>query len=292
MLTAECDVTGEQVWPTPSREHLKSWDHLRPGGQRDCRGKCPLCGMILVPKRGERVTHHFAHPAKSSCLAAYESEDHRRAKMGILDAVNSITGFEAWPEKQIGSSRPDVLLRLGTTTVAVEVQRSTISLAEIRRRTAAYAELAIPVVWLVCLSDLTITPQVESYQDWNGADFVRRTHRYMRARTTEQERFLHALHFGRLYAYLGLDYVLPIHLEVETKYVDTDEVPDGVRASNPEIPEGGYTQRYKSFRIVKPGPPVRLTSFRAQSREPFKSLPAGVIWMDCLERWWSNPQST
>jgi competence protein CoiA len=281
MLTAICEVTGEQVWPTPS------WRHLKKSGEEKCRGACPFCGEVLVPKRGERVTHHFAHQAKSSCLAAIESEDHRRAKVGIQLGVDVLPGCDAWVEKPIGNSRPDVLLNVRSTTVAVEVQRSSISLEEVRRRTKAYAALGVPVVWVACLSDLTMSREIRSTQEWDGQEYARRDHPYLRVRTTEQERFLHGLYFGRLYAHSGLDYVLPIHLDTEIGWTSTEDVPEGVRAHNPDIPEVGYRRFYKTFRVAAPAPPVSLTSFVARERQAFQTLPAGKLWIDRLDRWWT-----
>ena len=198
-------------------------------GRASAEGRVRSAGGSSVPKRGEKVTHHFAHPASSSCSAALESEAHRQAKLGIQMAVSALPGCRASVESPVGDSRPDVLLKIRSTTVAVEVQRSTISREEIRTRTSAYAELAIPVVWVVCLGDLSITAEVGLHSEFDGREWVRRPYSYLRARTTEQERFLHGLFFGRLYAHVGLDYVLPIHFDPEEEWVNTDNVPASVR---------------------------------------------------------------
>lgn len=45
-----------------------------------CECSCPACGERLVAKKGQRMTHHFAHQAARNCEYGYESSLHLAAK--------------------------------------------------------------------------------------------------------------------------------------------------------------------------------------------------------------------
>jgi hypothetical protein len=61
---------------------------------------CPACKADLVARKG-RTEHHFAHHANKSCVHAYETAIHKRAKQVIeenrqvgLPAVVAVVGDE------------------------------------------------------------------------------------------------------------------------------------------------------------------------------------------------------
>lgn len=54
-----------------------------------CGCVCPACGKKLVAKKGNKVTHHFAHYAGHTCEYGYESSLHLAAKE-VLSRVKSI----------------------------------------------------------------------------------------------------------------------------------------------------------------------------------------------------------
>lgn len=45
-----------------------------------CGCTCPACGEKLIAKKGQYVTHHFAHQASKDCEYGYESSLHFAAK--------------------------------------------------------------------------------------------------------------------------------------------------------------------------------------------------------------------
>jgi hypothetical protein len=51
-----------------------------------CECVCPACGDTLVAKKGDELTHHFAHDAGASCHNAPETALHRLAKEIVEEA--------------------------------------------------------------------------------------------------------------------------------------------------------------------------------------------------------------
>ena len=101
---------------------------------------CPCCGSSVVPKCGEIVVHHWAHEARADCDRWSEPESpwHRKWKS------------YAAPERRevvIGDHRADVQRSNG---VVVELQHSSISVAEIAEREAHYQRM----VWLFDANEL------------------------------------------------------------------------------------------------------------------------------------------
>ena len=50
-----------------------------------CGCICPECGASLEARKGNVVTHHFAHHAASNCIYGLESALHLGAKQILLD---------------------------------------------------------------------------------------------------------------------------------------------------------------------------------------------------------------
>lgn len=51
-----------------------------------CQCVCAACGVRLVAKKGDQVTHHFAHEADADCPKPYETMLHKLGKQMVLDA--------------------------------------------------------------------------------------------------------------------------------------------------------------------------------------------------------------
>lgn len=83
------------------RRRVESWDALPEPRQP---GHCPECGTLLVPRRGELVTWHWAHrpsPAARECLHAGESAWHLAMKARYA-------AFAGWEiERRITVQDPD-----------------------------------------------------------------------------------------------------------------------------------------------------------------------------------------
>lgn len=50
-----------------------------------CDCICPGCGERLIAKKGNKMTHHFAHKANSECLSGYQTSLHLLAKDILLE---------------------------------------------------------------------------------------------------------------------------------------------------------------------------------------------------------------
>ena len=56
-----------------------------------CGCICPACGESLVAKKGNKVTHHFAHYSGSTCEYGYETSLHLMAKEILSTAKTIVT---------------------------------------------------------------------------------------------------------------------------------------------------------------------------------------------------------
>jgi competence protein CoiA len=101
-----------------------------PGAQ----GTCPGCGEPVRPKCGNVVTWHWAHIGRQDCDPWAERDT-------VWHWAWQLTVPEAWREIVVGDHRVDVLASNGTF---VELQHSTISVADIRAREAFYGNM----IWI------------------------------------------------------------------------------------------------------------------------------------------------
>lgn len=107
-----------------------------------CGCVCPQCNRPLIAKKGDEIQHHFAHASDASCEGARETMLHKLGKQIISDVkaiwLPAITArveqiirpirerrlFEAdhvEVETAIGPFRPDVVMKKGDRTVAIEI---------------------------------------------------------------------------------------------------------------------------------------------------------------------------
>lgn len=112
------------------------------GLRRDC--SCPVCGYVLVAKKGNKVRHHFAHHRDSGCANAPETLLHMAAKQVIeqarqlmlpavwlsfqnvkpaweLSAAQIITIDDVRLESPIGTLVPDLIVSVRDRLLAIEV---------------------------------------------------------------------------------------------------------------------------------------------------------------------------
>lgn len=136
---------------------------------------CPECGMPVVPHKGRKVVHHYKHKVKSDCpYGAGETREHLEAKTILQNAFIS-RGLTAEPEvfvrclSQFGDRRADVIVcppppKKGR--VAVELQRSVISVQEFEARSKAYAKGNVHVLWIPFVERKTFnTDDCRQFQD-------------------------------------------------------------------------------------------------------------------------------
>lgn len=120
---------------------------------------CPACGQKVIPHKGQIVVHHFKHKTKSSCChGAGETRVHLEAK-NYFEAFYRKEGFKAYKElfvrcKQIYGNRfADILISMNNNQyVAIELQRSDLTLDNFERRTLAYSSANVHVLWLPFLN--------------------------------------------------------------------------------------------------------------------------------------------
>ena len=109
---------------------------------------CPRCRRELVLRKGRIKVHHFAHKPPVTCaLGKGETEQHLKAKLEIFDALRTEPNVsELELEKDLGMSVADVYARISGVPVAVEIQRSELSVNDIVARTKNYHRLGIAVL--------------------------------------------------------------------------------------------------------------------------------------------------
>jgi competence protein CoiA len=111
---------------------------------------CPGCKDELVLRKGRIKVHHFAHKPPYHCQRGEgESDAHRKCKESIYNSLSKythVTNLDV--EADFGTVIADVYCLINNVRVAIEIQRSNLSVNEITARTSAYEKLGINVLWL------------------------------------------------------------------------------------------------------------------------------------------------
>ncbi|MBF0700195.1 competence protein CoiA [Streptococcus danieliae] len=109
---------------------------------------CPFCKQELILKSGQWVRPHFAHQVGQACEGAVlnEGAEHLNLKADLFDwaQVHEAVALEVGQAK--GSVVSDLLL---SQNLALEIQCSPLSPQDYERRSRAYQDLGLPVVWLL-----------------------------------------------------------------------------------------------------------------------------------------------
>ncbi|MEW4223582.1 competence protein CoiA [Rossellomorea marisflavi] len=113
---------------------------------------CPHCRKPLVLKIGSKTIPHFAHQLKQDCPVMHKGESrlHHSSKRILYDRFHSL-----FPDVKVEyylkgiNQIADVFITSGTARMAVEVQCSPLSAAELKKRTEGYRSLGIQVIWLL-----------------------------------------------------------------------------------------------------------------------------------------------
>jgi competence protein CoiA len=111
---------------------------------------CPRCNRVLVIRKGRIKAHHFSHKPPVTCsLGIGETEQHLQAKLAIYDALAQETNVSDLElEKDFGISVADVFALISGVKVAIETQRSALTVNDITTRTSNYHLLGIAVLWI------------------------------------------------------------------------------------------------------------------------------------------------
>jgi competence protein CoiA len=224
----------------------------------------------VILKKGTRRVHHFAHQPSSTCaLGAGETAEHHRAKLAIYDSLRGASNvIECEVEKPLHVSIADVYARISGIQVAIEIQRSNLSEAEIRRRTLTYHSQGIAVVW-VALARSQSAPDRYSPRPW--------------------ELWWHAAAFGRVYIWHSGDVLQPVHFE---KYV-LDVPYSEWREDGEDRSAGGYDKVSRRWRKPIYGPPAALSrDFKVSCRRASSmgrfDFPECTLFLDRHPAWWKK----
>lgn len=112
---------------------------------------CPSCNSEVILKKGKIRQHHFAHKSPEDCTYGKgESQQHLFVKRQIYEALTKHPNCSKCKmERVLKRVRPDISLYINDTRVAIEIQRSDISIDLIRQRTKRYTELDIYLLWIL-----------------------------------------------------------------------------------------------------------------------------------------------
>jgi predicted RNA-binding Zn-ribbon protein involved in translation (DUF1610 family) len=127
-------------------EIVEAWSQKESAGPF----QCPSCGGEVILRSRKRRLDHFAHAAERVCHHDLgESENHRRSKAEIWVCLKDAPRVaDVQLERPLGEVRADVSATINGVSVAIEVQLSNLSVANIMRRTQEYTRRGIYVLWL------------------------------------------------------------------------------------------------------------------------------------------------
>lgn len=150
--------------------------------------RCLVCGDPVTLKRGVVRIAHFAHAAGHACeFTSGETEEHRRAKLGIFQGLLADPrASNVQLEHYLETCRPDVYFEREGTRVAIEVQRSDITIETVQKRTKRYSDMGMAVLWV----------------------FVTR-----RQNLHAWQKYIQVANYGRCYFWLTGQIVVPTHYD-------------------------------------------------------------------------------
>lgn len=222
---------------------------------------CPACREDVILKKGRVKIDHFAHVPGSYCAyGSGESEQHRRAKMQIYQALKDHPQVSKLKlERFLGDVRPDISFYLGSTPIAIEVQISTLPLDIIERRTVSYANKGIYLLWVSPYDSAMEYSQQYSPQAW--------------------EKYIHAMYFGKVYYWLEGQLLQPVHFDPYKIHVPLSSWYD---SDGDEHYAGGYDRYSKRYRTPCLLEPTMITTLSAIKRKPWNesgiSIPSAKLW--------------
>lgn len=277
-----------------------AWETQRSEGPFYCPSED--CAKEVILKKGLVKAHHFAHKAPVTCIYGQgESEAHHVAKTEIYKALlrHSLCG-KVDMEHQLDEVRPDIIFSVGEQTIAVEFQKSTLSLKIIETRIKRYFDYGIGLIW-INVNDLL--EKTESVDTEEGPARI--------IRPNEWQKYMHAHQFGRLYYWYEGALVIPVHLAPYKKYIprgnwveENYAELEGTNWFNEEVEYadyGGYHKTSKTKRtVITPRPPPGkqtnhlhiVEDFHLTTRSAFSgpkwTIPNSIVWIDNLTRWWQS----
>lgn len=264
-----------QVAVSKSNKRCIAWETEKDEGPFSC----PECKKEVVLKKGRIREHYYSHKQPGNCsYGAGESQIHYRCKKEIYQAFSSHHGCSAFEiEKPLNGVRPDVFAVIASVKVAIEVQKSTISIDDIERKSLRYRSLGIYPLWII--------PNGSPGLIWHQGQKERVY------RIKEWEKYLHAMYYGRLYYWKGGLSVSLYHFDKFRVWVESKEWFDNEDGEYRE--EGGYHRDTRSLKrplefskrmlnIAEDFSPVTRQKFNSKKW----SIPECNIWFDLTPSWW------
>lgn len=231
---------------------------------------CPSCKQELVLHKGNIRIHHFKHKPPVTCSRANgETEQHLQAKLAIFDALaadSNVTELDI--EKDCGPSCADVYARINGIQVAIEIQKSSLSVADITMRTMNYHKSGIYVLW-VGISNPDLWNNKYSPSAW--------------------EKWCHAAYFGRVYYWESGQMLRAVHFGAHKLYVESRS---WYETGGYEQSAGGYERTSKRYKTPVHGVPCFISrSFRPAEHKSWAGgtvfVPDCRLFVDIQAKWWT-----
>jgi competence protein CoiA len=168
-------------------------------------------------------------------------------------------------ERVLKGVRPDVSLYIKRRRVAIEIQRSNISVDLINHRMLIYAKLGIHVLWVIPYARPALKRRQGLYSDFEPSVY----------HIKKWEKHLHAMYYGRLYFWSGSALVTPYHFTPATSWIEETEF------------GGGYEKTLKRLRHPKAGKTVHIANLIPRTRKRWRDVPSCKIMIDRQKNWWT-----
>lgn len=185
--------------------------------------------------------------------------------MAIFDSLRQQSNVvHAELEKDLGGSVADVYAEISGARVAIEVQRSNLSVVDVVLRTRNYHACGVAVVWI------SLRPVAPPAAPDEGP---------ARYSPSAWEKWCHAAYYGRVYRWVEGQTLQPVHFGTFMLYAESTDW------------GGGYWYPSKRWKKPSPGVPVRLSEdFRAVARSAWRGgavdVPECTLYVDTQARWW------
>lgn len=225
---------------------------------------CPACLCQTILKRGRVKIPHFAHEPGVNCPESQgETPLHLQTKMAIFKALCASPACgpgKCGPEIRLTLGNrfqvADILARIGSELVAIEIQRSVITPDAIIKRTLFYTERDIATLWVVPRNFNVPARWDDEIGAWHPG----------RLRINQTERFLWRLYYGHLYSFDGSG-IVPVSLAPATTFVDYTDY------------GGGYHKTLKSYKCPNTWGLVDPCEFTTVRRAERQELPRALLWL-------------
>lgn len=114
--------------------------------------KCEKCKSTVFLRKGLVRVAHFSHPAGSMCDNMGETQLHLTIKKDMFNSIATnlkgrVKNLEL--EKYLGTVRPDIYIEGKRHNIAIEIQASALTPAQILFRTEKYYQLGVYVLWVL-----------------------------------------------------------------------------------------------------------------------------------------------